>query len=131
MVYGFTATSTNILSSYNEIGTHKKRKIASRPSRIMPGLVLKASTEGAFMTASGREFHRLYTLTVRKSLQSTVLNLSFTNLYPLFRVLLTNSSYTETGSSPLKPLRILKVSMSKLQSLLCSWVKSPRSAILL
>ena len=46
-------------------------------------------------------------------------------------VLFTDSSNTEAGSSPLKTLRILKVLMSRPLILLCSRVKSPRSASLL
>ena len=62
---------------------------------------------------------------------TAVLNLGGPNLCPWFLVLFKNSSNTEAGSSSLKPLRILKVSMSRARSLLSSRVKSPRSAILL
>ena len=46
-----------------------------------------------------------------------MLNLGGPNLYPWFLVLFNVSSNTEAGSSPLKPLRILKVSMSRARSL--------------
>ena len=60
-----------------------------------------------------------------------MLNLGGPNLYPSFFILFKDSSNTEAGSSPLKPRRILNVSMSRARSLLSSTVKSPRSASLL
>ena len=65
--------------------------IISLTGRILSSLLLNASTEGAFTTASGRKFYRFHTQTVGKSLSSTVLNLGGTSLKPLFRVLLAES----------------------------------------
>ena len=51
-----------------------------------------------------------------------MLKLGGTTFKPCFLVLFTDSSNTEAGSSPLKPLRILNVSMNRTICLICSRV---------
>ena len=68
--------------------SHPRVTQNARPGKILSSLLLNASTEGAFTTASGRDFHRLHTITVGNTLFRTLLNQGGTILKLWFHDLL-------------------------------------------